>query len=123
MSVDPSGVRTSLPISEWPEKHGPHLRGTWYARRLKRGTYTRRPHYYVAGDKRSLCEKSTRESGDLVVNPDTGRTMEVDPLIGDYQSRTLCGICLMLLEPSPSTADIVNSYVPMWTPRDSPGES
>jgi len=117
MTADPSGVRTSLPISEWPEKHGPHLRGTWYARKLKRGEYTRRPHYFVWPDSRSLCEKSTRRPDDLVLNPDTGRTMEVDPLIKDFQVRALCGICLQILEPGPSTADIINSYEIRWVGR------
>jgi hypothetical protein len=113
--TDPSGARTRLPISEWPAKHG--FKGTWYARRLKRGEYTRRPHFFVWPDSRSLCEHSTRRSDDLVLNPDTGMTMEVDPLAGDYQSRTLCGTCLMLLEPSPTTADIIASMEIRWVPR------
>lgn len=123
MSSDPSGAHTRLPVSEWPSVHGPHMRGTWYARKLKRAEYTRRPHYFVWPDSRSLCEKSTRRPDDLVLNPDTGVTMEVDPLIGDFQVRRLCGLCLKLLEPSPTTADIVAMYEIRWLDRNSPGES
>lgn len=123
MTADPSGARTRLPISEWPGAHGPHLKGTWYARRLKRGEYTRRPHYFVWPGSRSLCEKSTRRADDLVLNPDTGLTMEVDPLIRDFQVRRPCGICLQILEPGPTTADIVAMYEIQWSARNSPGKS
>lgn len=117
---DPSGVRTTLPISEWT-KDRPYLRGTWYAHRLRRGVHTRRPHYYVWSpqtkhyDWASLCGFSTRHDQDLVVDPDTGFTMEIDPLIGDYQMRRLCGHCVNILEPGPTTNEIVQAIAASWT--------
>ena len=91
-----------------------HWKGTWFVHPLKRGRYSRRPHFYVWNEKRkrydpvSFCEHDTLERGDLVFNLESGTTMEIDPLAGDYQVRRACGTCLMLVTPDQNTADMVH---------------
>lgn len=102
----------------------PRWKGTWYCHPLQRGRYTRRPHFYEwLEEKRrydyiSFCENDTLERHDLVFDPQTQLTLEVDRLIGDFQTRTPCGTCLMLLERPSTTADEIGRWVPMWVRRE-----
>lgn len=65
----------------------------WYVKPLRPRGYSRRPHYYEAGEDESLCGKDARERGELPFDPSTMLTTVNDPRLGAPQFRRACELC------------------------------
>lgn len=74
--------------------------GTWFVRQLRRGGSTKRPHFYLTGQKQSICGYGHRGKGDLEYDPATLLTLLPDPATGEPQVRTPCGHCVKAVRPA-----------------------
>ncbi|WP_406245819.1 hypothetical protein ACI7YT_12325 [Microbacterium sp. M] len=77
------------------------LESGWFVEPLPRRGYARRPHFYAAGQERSVCQVGHRGADGTVFgrrllgfDPATARTTEPDPRLGEAQFRRECGSCV-----------------------------
>lgn len=68
--------------------------GAWLVRRFSpRGGKTR-PHFFLDGQRRSICGYGTRGGQDLAYDPQTMLTTDEDPRLDGPQFRRPCAHCL-----------------------------
>ncbi|MBN9214816.1 MAG: hypothetical protein J0J04_08500 [Microbacterium sp.] len=86
-----------------PGLHAP-TEGEWLVRRFSPKGGKTRPHFFLHGERRSICGYGTTGAATLRYDPNTMQTTEDDPRLGELQFRRPCGHCIKAVVYAPAAA-------------------
>lgn len=70
------------------------IEGEWQVRKFSPKGGKTRPHFFLHGERRSICGYGSTGASTLIFDPATMQTTEDDPRLGEPLFRRPCGHCL-----------------------------